>query len=531
MAGTDIYDISGGTREKGVIFRVYAGNKLGFIPRDATALYTTIMSGAPTAQILSCQFKWLVMRPCVTFFLLFGCFFCAQPVNAEILWQSSHELHVKNNGAGEDILRGAVKPHDDSSSGTLYFKMQIDPQTDLVHEVETQQPYRAGLAFYQGDVEKLGVGNAWDAWGYSAFCASLNFPSNKPGELTLQTNNPEQAGRYRYLAPRRGVRTTIVIKVDYVPHGNDLVTVWLSPELGIGATEKSQQEAIVTRFKADASFDQIRLVHKGSGEGWKFRDIAIATSFEDFVPQPWWQRGWIVGLVALTAVGLVATLAVTLERLRTRKQIRAMEREQAVTAERVRIAQDLHDELGAKVTEIVLLGELAKTVQGDPEEKKSQVESIVGELRQLHASLDEVVWSINPRHDSLTDLVDFISEHAERFTRHAPAELHMEVSKNLPSVALSSVTRHHFLLAVKEALHNAVRHANAKTIRLWFGVEQGNQFVVRVSDDGCGIAEPMGPSGDGLQNMRARLEGIGGMTEIHSAPGQGTEIVFRLPLS
>lgn len=449
--------------------------------------------------------------------------------DASILWRHPEVIWAKDGGSFEDILRGGVAARDDSSSGTLYFKIRVDPIVDVVLEAERKGSYLAGMVLCQSNVEKFGIGNAQDAWGYSAFCPTFQFPKNKPGELTLKTSKPEIGGAGPYRAPRQGVRTTIVFKIDYIPGGDDLVTVWLEPDLAQGATEATQPDTIVTRFKADASFNQIRLIHRGAGDGWKFDDLAIATSFEDFVPIPWWRHGWVIGLAALAGIGLITAVVVALERRRARRQLLLMERVQAVTAERVRIAQDLHDDLGAKVTEIVLMGELAKTVRGNASEERNQMDAILGELRQLHSSLDEAVWSINPRHDSLTDLVEFVSEFAERFLRHAPIEFHLEVAKEMPPVELSSTTRHNFLLAIKEALNNAVRHSGATTIRLRIGVEDAQLFAC-VADDGRGMDEAAVSAGDGLRNLRARLETIGGSTTVHSAPGEGTEVTFRLPL-
>lgn len=461
--------------------------------------------------------------------LLAGWIVCL-PAGAAILWQRPQETLVRDNGNGEDVLRGAVKPQDDTSSGTLYFKFRVDPRTDILEEAATKKFYLAGMVLCQGGVEKLGIGNALDAWGYSAFSPSFRFPGNRPGELTINTDQPEPISAISYEVPRRGVRKNFIVKVDYLPGGDDWVTVWLDPDLSPGATEASQSDKIVTRFKADASFDEIRLVHRGIGQGWVFDGIAIANSFEDFVPVPFWRRGWVMALAGLAMAGLVIGAVVALERRRARRQLQVMERQQAVTAERVRIAQDLHDDLGAKVTEIVLLGELAKGRGGETGENENQIGTILDGLRQLHASLDEAVWSINPRNDSLADLVDFVSDFAQRFLQHAAVDFHLEVAGDLPPLELSATRRHNVMLAVKEALNNAVRHAAASTIWLRFGIED-RRLGITVADDGRGMKEAAEKAGDGLQNMRSRLQSIGGSTEIKSTPGGGATVTFWLPLT
>jgi signal transduction histidine kinase len=452
-------------------------------------------------------------------------FFAPAALEAEILWQHPQPVHVREDSV--EILKGALPPRDDESSGTLYLKFRVDPQSDGMIEVQLAARYYAGLVFRKGDRDHFGVGNARDALGYSAFAPSFNYPRNLPGELNLRTAKLE-LGTNPYQAPRRGALATLVVKIDYVPNGEDLVTVWLDPDLSPGATENKQSEEIATRFKVDASFDQLRLAHSGIGPGWTFDQLAVATAFDDFVPVPFWQRGWVRVLMVLLPVSLLVAIVVGLERRRARRKLAVVEREQAVAAERVRIAQDLHDDLGAKLTEIVLMGELAKG--GPADQQSSPLTGILSGLRDLHASLDEAVWSINPRHDSLANLVEFASDSAQRFTQHAAVEFHLDVPGELPPVVLSASQRHNLLLAIKEALHNAVRHAAARTIRLGFRYEVPD-LCVTITDNGCGFAiDDAGDSGDGLRNMKARLEAMGGSADIHTVPGEGTAVSFRLPL-
>jgi hypothetical protein len=103
-----------------------------------------------------------------------------------------------------------------------------------------------------------------------------------------------------YELVRQGVERTIIFKVQYVPGGDDVMTVWLNPNLGRGATDDNQPESLTTKFKAKATFNQIRLRHGkgGGGNGWIFSDMAIATSFNDFVVVRFWQTWWFNMLLA-----------------------------------------------------------------------------------------------------------------------------------------------------------------------------------------------------------------------------------------
>ncbi|MEY2430017.1 MAG: hypothetical protein QOJ40_2902, partial [Verrucomicrobiota bacterium] len=215
---------------------------------------------------------------CIPLLLLF----CALQSQGIILWNDLGATLAHETGAGTDILGGALK-RDDSSSGTLYFKFHVDPLSD-----SSTEEYFAAFELYEGDTERLGVGNAFKAWAYSAFVnTDETGKATKVASYTdLRSSNPEPPGSgppSSYELPRRGVGRTIVFKVQYVPDGDDLVTVWLNPDLGAGANEVYQLETLTTRFSANASFDSIRLRHGGGGGGWTFSAMAIGTSFSDFV--------------------------------------------------------------------------------------------------------------------------------------------------------------------------------------------------------------------------------------------------------
>ena len=205
----------------------------------------------------------------------------AQRASAVILWSDLGATLVHENGEGTDILGGAVR-RDETASDTLYFKFHVDPLSDV-----STEEYSAGFQLFEHGEERLGVGNSLKAWAYSAFNTAETGLSNRVfGDLDLHTSRPEPSGLgafFPYELPRHGIESTIIFKVQYFPNSNDLVTVWLNPNLAPGTTETNQPQQLTTTFAANARFDEIHLRHSGGGGGWTFSDMAIATSFNDFV--------------------------------------------------------------------------------------------------------------------------------------------------------------------------------------------------------------------------------------------------------
>jgi ligand-binding sensor domain-containing protein/signal transduction histidine kinase len=197
------------------------------------------------------------------------------------LWSDLGTTQVQETGPGTDILGGLLR-RNDSSTDTLYFKFHVDPVSDASTEY-----YFAAFQLFEGNQERLAVGNALNAYAYSAFATGQTGQSNQVIEyIDLKSANPEPSGIgtfYIYEVVHSGIERTIVFKVQYLAGGGDLVTVWLNPDLRPGATEASQPPSLTTQFKANASFDQIHLRHGGGGGGWIFSEMAIATSFDDFV--------------------------------------------------------------------------------------------------------------------------------------------------------------------------------------------------------------------------------------------------------
>lgn len=197
---------------------------------------------------------------------------------------------------------------------------------------------------------------------------------------------------------------------------------------------------------------------------------------------------------------------------------------------RTRIATDMHDELGTRLTRIGLLSEFVERQTSGAHPAKSEIAQISAMTHEMVRTMDEIVWAVNPRNDTLEDLANYICHFAQEFFRHASVRCRLDIPANLPPLRLTTELRHNVFLAVKEALNNVVKHAQALSVKVTLRLE-GTVLSIVVQDDGQGF-DPASqrPGGIGLRNMQQRLESIGGRVEVESGSGNGTTVRFQAKL-
>jgi signal transduction histidine kinase len=196
--------------------------------------------------------------------------------------------------------------------------------------------------------------------------------------------------------------------------------------------------------------------------------------------------------------------------------------EGALERERARIARDMHDDLGASITHIMLMSELASAKAPSPD-----LERIAQKARAVSSTLDQIVWTTNPRNDTLGQLVGYIAEFAREYLANTEIALRLELPAEVPARELSSEKRHHILLVVKEALNNTVKHSDARHVHLHVDLRQDELRIV-IRDDGKGFhSTEVAATSNGLVNMQHRMEAIGGKATITSEVSLGTTITLE----
>ena len=257
-----------------------------------------------------------------------------------------------------------------------------------------------------------------------------------------------------------------------------------------------------------------------------------------FKKLPYFWQTWWFGTLAIVLGAAGVGIAVTgVMRRRVRLKVEVLERQRALERERARIARDIHDDLGASLTRISMLSQSARSEIDSQPEAAADLDQIYSTSRELTRAMDEIVWAVNPKHDTLDSLVTYLGRFAQNFLSAAGIRCRLDVPVHLPTLAVSAEVRHNVFLAFKEALHNTVKHARATEVRVSLQL-LSHGFALLVADNGCGFAweelktqelKPDGlrsAPGNGLLNMQKRLEEIEGVCEWETAPGEGTRVKF-----
>jgi len=288
------------------------------------------------------------------------------------------------------------------------------------------------------------------------------------------------------------------------------------------STPGSERSATYSRLPAGNY--TFRVIASNDAGVWNEQGATLAIAVSPFVWQTWWFRVGLLG--AFTA--LVAAVVRFLSFQRLRANLRRAEQQAALYQERARIARDIHDDLGGSLAHVKLLSEIAVRDRAIAETADDPVRQITTTTQQMLKSLDETIWAINPRNDTLPNLISYLGQHAVEFLRAGGIQCQVDLPDHPPEHPVNSDVRHHLFLVVKEALTNVVRHSGARTVNLRVTIEGAVLHLV-IEDDGRGIERmPDDALADGVRNMRQRITSIGGDFRIESSNGAGTRIELRV---
>ncbi|HCF63882.1 MAG TPA: two-component regulator propeller domain-containing protein [Ferruginibacter sp.] len=251
------------------------------------------------------------------------------------------------------------------------------------------------------------------------------------------------------------------------------------------------------------------------------------------IEPPFWQTWWFKVLAVILITSLTAMGVRYIIRKRVKEKMRALEMQQALNEERLRISRDMHDEMGTGLTKISLLSEVARQSElgATGDKTLGMLQDITGTARGLTQKMGEIIWMLNPVNDTLDSLAAYLKEYVFLTTDALNLDVVTDFPDQIPSVKLSHEKRRQLLLVTREALHNALKHS--KATQLIFALEvqpHGFQFVF--SDNGTGFSssekQSLNGKHNGLKNMQWRMEQINGFFTVESEPGKGTTLLYGI---
>jgi len=254
------------------------------------------------------------------------------------------------------------------------------------------------------------------------------------------------------------------------------------------------------------------------------------SSLAIIVLPPFWQTWWFRGAVGLAVLAILVGSVHYVSTQRLYRQLESLRQKEALEKERSRIGRDLHDQLGANLTQVALLGEMAEADKDSPDEVEAHAKQISQTARETTRALDEIVWTVNPANDTLDGLINYVCKYAQEYLAMTSMRYRLEAPPQLPATPISPELRHNVFLAAKEAVNNVVKHSQATAAWLRLRLEP-ERFIIEIEDNGRGVAAADKNKGrSGLRNMRKRLEDIGGTFELGPGAEGGTRVMLTAPL-
>jgi len=279
-----------------------------------------------------------------------------------------------------------------------------------------------------------------------------------------------------------------------------------------------------------------------AGDAWRAKSFFIELRSPDDVAvlklPPWWTLQkllWIIGILALVVFGISAWVAAL------RRRVELLQQREVLQRERIRISQDIHDEIGSKLAKISYLSDAVTRETAETNISAGKIISIAHTSRDLLSSLDRTVWAVNPSNDSLEQLVNYLGQYATEYFQDTPIQCQLQLPRSLPAITFFSEVRHDVLLAFEEVLSNIVKHSGATSVQVRMTLTDAI-FEVFVEDNGSGFAtkkftthaadtsNKLAVPRHGLTGLQRRLTNVGGRYELKSESGGGTSVRFIIPL-
>ncbi len=250
---------------------------------------------------------------------------------------------------------------------------------------------------------------------------------------------------------------------------------------------------------------------------WSTRDTVLHLRVAPFYHETTWFRA----LTLCAAAALIIFIGYRIARARYRRHTESLRRQAAIEAERTRIARDMHDQVGASLTQISLLSDIALAQGSDI----PQLNRLAETAREAVTALDEIVWAVDPKQDRLDNLLAYLAPQITDLAQAANLRCRLDFPEQVESRHLPAAFRHQLFLIIREAVNNVIKHARATELKLRL-TPSSTHLTIEITDNGTGFPSTTTP-GHGLPNMRTRTESLHGTFHLEST--SGTRIILTVP--
>jgi len=252
------------------------------------------------------------------------------------------------------------------------------------------------------------------------------------------------------------------------------------------------------------------------------------TSLKIIILPAWWQTGLFKAALAGSLSALIFFVIRYYFRQKLKLQQEQFERERAIEAVRARISEDIHDEIGSGLTKISLMSQrIRMTIENKKELNPELLQKLTESSKEVVGNLGEIIWTVNPKYDNLPSLLAYIRNYISNFFENTTVDCTIDFPNEIPANAISPDLKHNLFLVIKESLNNILKHADASVVTIHFHLNN-HLFYLEIADNGKGMDDIKGRQfGNGLLNMKNRMEAVKGKFEIQSAKNLGTKIILE----
>ena len=370
--------------------------------------------------------------------------------------------------------------------------------------------------------------------------ANNYFSFFKPGPLINASLNKKNARLTEIVVNNKVIDTDNSTVISLMYKENNIVIRWALPDYGNPLRNQYyvKMEGVDEDWHYAGNLGEVQYANLSAGSYSIQLKAATANGVASqniirlkfIIRPPVWKTWWFITLLSLVLLSLFIIVVRYISQRNLKEKLLRLEKEQAIEKERNRISRDMHDDLGSGLTKIAIMSEVVKKQLHEPEKAKQQLENIGESSRELVDNLQDIIWVLNPKNDTLESLAAYIREYALKFFESFGTIVQFNYPEKFSDTRLSEETRRNIFLTIKETFNNTCKHAgNNKVI---ITIEQApSSIYLKIKDDGKGFdTKNTRQFGNGLVNMKSRIEQAGGIYKIESEPGKGTETVIEIPV-